>query len=680
MKKYLFPKLALVGIKKNKQLYFPYIITCICMIMMNYVVRYLADSETLSAVRGGKNVVATLFLGAWVIGIFSVIFLFYTNTFLMKRRKMEFGLYNILGMNKRNIAHILFWEMLICAFMTLAAGLFAGILLSKFGELILIKIIGAKTTFDLNISMVSVLYTIIVYLIIYALIYLNNIRQIHFINPIDLLHSASAGEKPPKGNILFGLAGVIILGIAYYIAATVEEPGAAITMFFVAVIMVIVATYLLFIVGSVIMCHILQKNKKYYYKANHFVSVSSMSYRMKRNGAGLASICILSTMVLVIISSTVSLYCGIDDVIDRCYPRDVCINLNTYVSEDGTYINNKKVDSLNKEIIKKLEDMGVEPENVLSFRCKSFCGIENDGVYVCDSSVFDYTPENYEKIRDICLVPLEDYNRITGDNIKLKSNEAIVSIYKAEYNEANIKLNLNGNSVNYNIVKNVKGFLDYPDAVLSIVPTIYVVIDDYEKTLLSCNNSGNAFYYNFDCGAVTSDAAANNLHSKISEYISEVIDNKFGKKPNALWYSVTLREDEWMENIGLYGGLLFLGVLLSIVFVGAAIIIIYYKQVSEGYEDEQRFDIMKKIGMTKQEIKRCINSQLFTVFFAPLIMAGVHLLAAFRMISKILNAMGLADIRVFIITTIITYGIFSVIYICTYVITSKIYYRIVNRK
>ena len=166
----------------------------------------------------------------------------------------------------------------------------------------------------------------------------------------------------------------------------------------------------------------------------------------------------------------------------------------------------------------------------------------------------------------------------------------------------------------------------------------------------------------------------------ISEYISEVIDNKFGKTPDALWYSVTLREDEWMEYMGLYGGLLFLGVLLSIVFVGAAIIIIYYKQVSEGYEDEQRFNIMKKIGMTKQEIKRCINSQLFTVFFAPLIMAGVHLLAAFRMISKILNAMGLADIRVFIITTIITYGIFSVIYICTYVITSKIYYRIVNRK
>ena len=302
MKKGMYFRLAWTGIRKNKKLYTPYILTCIGMVMMSYIVSFLAGSDVLRSMRGGDVMQSMLGFGFGVIGVFSVIFLFYTNSFLIRRRKREFGLYNILGMGKGNLARVLIWESLIIAVIALAVGLAAGILLSKFAELGMINVLNGEITFSLTIAPQSILQTLALFGIVFALILLNALRQIHLTNPIELLRSENAGEKPPKANWFFALAGAVILGIAYYMAVSIEDPISALIWFFVAVTMVIVATYLLFIAGSVAVCRLLQKKKSYYYKTNHFVSVSSMVYRMKRNGAGLASICILCTMVLVMVS------------------------------------------------------------------------------------------------------------------------------------------------------------------------------------------------------------------------------------------------------------------------------------------------------------------------------------------------------------------------------------------
>ena len=310
MKIGFYPRLAADGIRKNKRMFTPFILTCTGMVMMFYIIMYLATSKILDSLIGGATLRQIFALGSWVIAVFAAIFLFYTNSFLIRRRKKEFGLYNILGMGKRNIARILFLETLIIAVVSIALGLIAGIAFSKFAELGMVNIMHGEVTYDLSISGLAVVRSLHVFGVIFLLLLLNSIRQVRFASAFSLLRSENAGEKPPKGNWLFGLLGVVLLTVAYYLAATIENPITALFAFFVAVIMVIVGTYLVMISGSVLFCRILQKKKNYYYKPNHFVSVSSMVYRMKRNGAGLASICILATMVLVIMASTACLYFG----------------------------------------------------------------------------------------------------------------------------------------------------------------------------------------------------------------------------------------------------------------------------------------------------------------------------------------------------------------------------------
>ena len=342
-----YPKLAWNGITKNKRFYLPYILTCVGMVSMFYIVSFLSTSPLLLYMPGSETVSSTLNLGSWVIGAFSLLFLFYTNSFLMKRRKKEFGLYNILGMGKWNIGRILFWETIITVLISFVCGAVFGIALSKLAELCLVNVIRGDVDFSLTVSSDALISTLTLFSVIFLLIFLNDIRQIKFTNPAELLRSENAGEKPPKANWFLGIVGVLLLGGAYYIAITIEDPVSALVLFFVAVLMVIVGTYLVFISGSVMFCRILQKRKKYYYKPNHFISVSSMVYRMKRNGAGLASICILATMVLVMISSTASLYFGSESSLAIRYPRDFTINVNFMDIED---MNDENISSLRDSI------------------------------------------------------------------------------------------------------------------------------------------------------------------------------------------------------------------------------------------------------------------------------------------------------------------------------------------
>ena len=327
MKMTFYPKMAWMGIRKNSRMYIPYLLTCAGMIAMYYIMAFLAFSNVLLKVEGGEILNAIMGLGSIVIGVFALIFLFYTNSFLIRRRKKEFGLYNILGMGKANLAHVLIWENVMSFLISLGGGLTVGILLSKFSELCLLKLVHMETGFSMQIDWEALCRTVTLFAVIFLLLLLNALRQVRLANPIELLHSEQVGEKPPRANWILAIAGAVILAGAYYIAVSIEDPITAMLWFFVAVVMVIIATYLLFIAGSVTLCRILQRKKKYYYKTQHFISVSSMMYRMKRNGAGLASICILGTMVLVMLSSTICMYVGAEDALRGQYPRNINITV-----------------------------------------------------------------------------------------------------------------------------------------------------------------------------------------------------------------------------------------------------------------------------------------------------------------------------------------------------------------
>lgn len=678
MKKGFYSKLAWTGIRKNKKLYTPYILTCIGMVMMFYIVSFLSISDILNSMPGGDTMQMMLGFGCGVIGVFALIFLFYTNSFLVRRRKKEFGLYNILGMGKWNLARVLLWESLIIAGISLAIGLFFGIVFSKFAELAMINILSAEITFSLTIAPQAIIQTLALFAGIFLLILLNTLRQIHLTNPIELLHSENVGEKPPKANWFFALAGVVILGGAYYLAVSIEDPIMAMLWFFVAVIMVIVATYLLFISGSVAVCRILQKKKNYYYKANHFVSVSSMAYRMKRNGAGLASICILCTMVLVMVSSTVCLYIGTEDSLRAYYPRNIC--LDTQASKIST------IDSETTDRIRELSDQvllenGQEGKNTLDYRVAEFPGYISDGVVQTDqSSVPTFQLSTYSDVWQVFVISLDDYNRLMGQQETLRDDEVLIyTTIENGYTEETIAID---NAKPMKVKKAVTHFTDNGIDAVETVPSLYIFVPDFEQYLAplmdATDDNGNPaielhWFYGFDLEC--DDEIQIQIYRQIQNGLGQL---SFSSEDDSFVIQCESVANERQVFYGLYGGLFFLGILLGVVFIFAAVLIIYYKQISEGYEDQSRFEIMQKVGMTQKDIRKSINSQVLTVFFLPLIAAGIHLCFAFPLISKLLTLFNLTNLHLLILTTIACYLIFTLFYMLVYKITSKAYYSIVS--
>ena len=678
MKKGLYRRLAWTGIKNNGKLYIPYILTCIGTVMMCYIISFLSTSSTFAAIRGGDTVQVFLGMGFGVMAVFSLIFLFYTNSFLIRRRKKEFGLYNILGLGKRHLAKVMILETLMIAGITISGGLFLGILLSKFSELFMIKVLGGTGSYTFIIDPVSVKNTILLFLGIFLLVFLNTLRQIHLTNPIQLLHSEQSGEKPPKANWLAAALGVLLLGGAYYLAVTIQDPVTAIAVFFLAVVMVIVATYLLFIAGSVALCRVLQKNKRYYYKTNHFVSVSSMVYRMKRNGAGLASICILCTMVLVMISSTTCLYVGAEDSLRNRYPRNISLDV---ILDETEFFEGAHTEAAKDRIRTVLDRNGVEEEDVLEYRTAAFgARIQGDQINLDQEDLASTV--NTEDIWQIFLVSVSDYNRLMGKNEELSPGEAIVYTTKEmTYDEDEIHI---GDLETLKIAGHADGFVDNSVDSMQIFPTMYLFVPDIKEIIeplkdLTWGSNDEPllslhWYYGFDLPC--EDEVQMRIQDQITHQISELTSSM--DESTYFRYSLEGVARERADFYGIYAGLFFLGIFLGIVFVFAAVLIIYYEQVSEGYEDQSRFDIMQKVGMTKKEIRKSINSQILTVFFLPLLMAGLHLGFAFPLIKKMLLIFGLTNTSLLIITTVSCYLVFALFYMLVYRITSGSYFTIVS--
>lgn len=671
-----YPKLAWEGMRKNKRFYIPYLLTCIGMVMMHYIIAFLSGTPALESTPGGATIGQTLGMGSTIVALFSLLFLFYSNSFLNRRRQKEFGLYNILGMSKWNIARILFWESVIVGVISLGIGLAAGGALAKLFELGLINMMEGEITYHFEISFETMKVTVLVFAGILVLLFLNSLRQISLKNPITLLRSENAGEKPPKANWLIGIAGLIILGWAYYIAITMENPVSALVMFFVAVAMVIVATYLLFTAGSVILCKMLQKNKRYYYKTNHFISVSSMTYRMKRNGAGLASICILLTMVLVMLSSTAALYIGTEDVMRIRYPKEINLNLTM---QDLSAMSDETLDIFREKVDDILEKHDMKQENVVDYHTGVTSGIYVDGTFCNDEEAMkNFSFDSASDAALLYVIPLSDYNQIMNEQETLAEDEVLIYAYNMEYKASVFQMN---EGIAYQ-VKKAENWINNGNSVMTIIPTIFVFTSDFEnfvEPMLSRYDSESRpmmdfeWLYGFDCDL--------GIEEQIAVY-NEIAGTDWMR---GLEYedlvaagNVESRAAERSGFYSLYGGLFYLGILLSIVFLFAAVLIIYYKQVSEGFEDQKRFEIMQKVGMTKKDIRRSINSQMLTVFFLPLLMAGIHLCFAFPIIRLILQMFALWNTKLLIATCAFCFIIFGLFYALVYRITSNSYYAIVS--
>ncbi len=672
MKIGFYPKLAASGIRKNRRLFTPFILTCTGMVMMFYIIIYLAASDALSEVVGGETLRSIFALGSWVIAVFSVIFLFYTNSFLIRRRKKEFGLYHILGMGKGNIARILFWETLLVAVISITLGLFAGAAFSKLAELGLLNMAHSEVTYDLSICPLAVWRSIQVFGVIFILLFLNSVRQVQFSTAISLLRSENAGEKPPKGNWLLGLLGVLILAAAYYLAVTIQDPATAILIFFVAVIMVIIGTYLIMIAGSVVFCRLLQKNKRYYYKPNHFVSVSSMVYRMKRNGAGLASICILATMVLVMISSTACLYFGAENAIVTRYPGDVNLSFRM---KDASSLSDTATETVQGRLSDELAAQGVVPENGYNYRSAYLYGTLRDHTAKLNLG----QPSMESTTHLFTFIPLADYNRVMGAQETLDQGEALLYTYRTKYTYDTLTFSGAGE---FRIKKQLDTFFPDGTTAMDMLSSLTLVVPDLEESIQSflrlADFNGDQllrmeYTYIFDTDLTLEQQKE--LHASLRGALTSA------SCKDAMGYSnctISFQALERVDYYSLFGALFYLGIMLSAVFILAAVLIIYYKQICEGYEDQSRFEIMKKIGMTKREIRKSINSQLLTVFFLPLVFAGLHLLFAFPMIYRMLLLFNLNNMPLFAATTGISLAVFAVFYAIVYRLTSNAYYSIVS--
>lgn len=629
MNNFIYEKLAVTNLKNNRKTYIPYIFTGVLTVMMFYIIDALSRGKGITQ----DTLKICLQYATGVIVVFTVIFLFYTNSFLIKRRKKEIGVYNILGMGKRHIARMMAVETILTAGISILGGLVFGIIFGKLMYLLLLKILHNSVDMQFSVNGTAIVQTVILFAGIFLLTYLYNILQIQLVNPVELLHGGNQGEKEPKSRWLLVIIGVAALGNGYRIALTTEAPLEVLLKFFIAVICVIIGTYALFIAGSIVVLKMLRKNKAYYYNPKHFTSVSGMIYRMKQNGAGLANICVLSTMVLVMVSTTVSLYAGMEDILDSRFPRDVSIVC-------------KQADVDHEEIIERLlkeqcEKAGVKITDRVWYRYGSMNAVlKGDKL----ENVNQYYPDNH--FYYVEMMTQDEYNRIEKRNVSLEEQEILTYTTNSKCGK-----------------KELSEMTSQPKSTAEMYNTLYIVFANAEQIeRIEPFSYADKFNLKGDDG-------------KQKEALEQIQNEFYEKIPDGMMESRMLSRSSFYE---LYGGLFFIGIYLGSMFIMATVLIIYYKQISEGYDDRERYQIMQKVGMSKKEVKRSIRSQVLSVFFLPLIVAVIHVAVAFKVMTKILGVLNLTNVSLFAVCTIITIAVFAVFYIIVYSITAKEYYRIVN--
>ena len=656
-----YSKFALNNLVKNKRFILPYIFSAIFTIASFYILTSLSLGSNLDKLPQGISATKqVLGFGVIVIAIFSAIFLFYTYSFLIKRRVREFGLYSVLGMTKKQIARILILETIFIAVITLVFGLAFGLLFDKLMLLVLLKLFTAGVSFGFVITPIAVFLTILLFGGIFFLLLIYTVIKISRLKIVALLKEENNGEREPKARFILAILGLGLTGYGYYLAQTIQNPIKAITMFFIAVLAVIFGTYLIFMAVSITVLKLMKNNKTFYYKPKNFISVSGLLYRMKRNAVGLANICILSTMVLVTMGTTSALYAGSEDAYNTRFPRDIIIN--GYRSTEG------KLAEIEKNVKKATQDAGVETKDLVSYNMLNVVGRLN-GTEINYESEFT---GSFDKIKSIVVLELKDYNKVSKEQKTLNTGETLLFIDKKGKYEAN-EITVQG--VNLKIKEKLT---DFPGALgtaaANIMDTYYVVVKDnadvkkiesaLKKKLNISDGEGEIFNY-----------VGFNISDKSKE--AKVIENfkQLEKEGNI---NIEGKAENEINFKGFYASFLFIGMFISMIFVVSQVVIMYYKQISEGYEDKGKFGIMRKVGLTDRQIKQSIRSQVLMIFFAPLAIATLHTIVAYPFIEKILKLFLATDNNVFLIALAVTIAVFGVFYLIVYLITSRIYYRIIK--
>ena len=669
MRNSFYFRLALTNIKKHARSYVPYIITCVITIAMFYIIKSLAFNldKNLSSISAATS----MSLGSIVVAIFAIIFLFYTNSFLLKKRKKEFGLYNILGMEKKHMSALIATESLIISVISLVLGLIIGIALDKLIFMIVIKLLDGQSPLGFTIIPEAILHTVVLFCIIFAAILLNSVRIVYTTKTIDLLHGSNTGEKEPKTKWLLAILGVLCLGGGYTISIISKNPVSAIGLLFIAIVLVVIGTYFIFVAGIIALLKLLRKNKGFYYKTSHFISISGMIYRMKQNAVGLANICVLSTMVLVMVSTTSSLVIGMQDTINTISPYDYSISVadgktNQQVKDD---IKNTAADN-NLKITKFVDYEFLEFNADLKYN------------YITAS---DYSVES-ENLVGLIIVNQQDYNMLTNSNVELSDDQVMMFCQKSfPYSD----LTIFDQKYKVKESRKISDFIQGKNRIgYSIYDSYGIVVKDNSQ-LHQISKYYNSFYKNSETNEYNEPNCCFyecnfNVDADLKKQLefNEIIKNSELYQGSYYHDSIssTFKSEILQAFRDTYSSLFFLGIFLSILFIMATILIIYYKQISESYDDKERYEIMQNVGMSHTEVKRTIRSQVLTVFFLPLIVAGVHVAFAFPIMSRVLSLLGLMNVTLYITCTVICFLVFALMYGIIFAITSRLYYKTVNKK
>ena len=673
MHKGIFSRLAKQNIRNNKSTYIPYMITCIFCIAMIYMMEFLRDCPTLDqAVRQADEVRMIVFTGEIVVEIFCIIFLIYSNSFLMKRRQKEIGLYNILGLERNHIGIVMLLETIITSIGSLAGGIAAGIIGSKLALLLLLKLLHIPSVLGFYISVKGIFTCLFMFGIVFLMILFLNLAKIHLSRPVELLRGNNTGEKEPAAKWLMALIGFICLGAGYYLAVTTESPIKAITIFLLAVILVMAGTYLLFTAGSIVILKFLRRRKSFYYRTGNFISISGMLYRMKQNAIGLASICILSTGVLLMISMTVSIYFGMNDIMLNRYPYDVDMSV--------TSISEEECQTAIEAFEKAIADNKVPVEkSVEEIYLDIVCSKNGDQILIKPTN----TIRNSDSVLVLSLLNQAEYERLTGISANLNDGE-IFAWYPSAVQKDSVTVDETEFTVKKWLDKNP---LTCGEDAVSNNAVLVVTDEDFKKfdemrtemyKGVSSAPAGEDLTLHLGLDITGSETEKIEFGTPVMETVKDL--KKSGVLSENAWIISGIRQQEYESYYADNGSLLFIGIFLGSLFLMGTAMIIYYKQISEGYEDQKRFEIMQKVGLSRREVRSSVRRQILMVFFLPLLMAMLHITMAFPMIRRLLLLFGMTNTKLFIGCTAGTVLIFAVVYGLIYLMTARSYYHIVERK
>lgn len=649
-----FPRLALVNLVRNGRFYGPYLLSCGMTAAMYYILSYLTRSDIVASVRGAGYLQSLMYLGALVVALFAAVLLLYANSFVMKRRRRELGLYNILGLEKCHIAHLMVWETVYCAAAAILGGLAAGVLLSKLVLLLLLQVSRLPVQYGFEISLPGMANTAALFGILFLLTLVWNLAGLLRSRPVELLHSTSAGEREPRTKRLLVVLGAVTLGAGYATALTVADPFTALAYFFLAVVLVMIGTYCLFTAGSIALLKHLRNSPRYYYQPKHFTAVAGLLYRMKQNAVGLANICILSTMVLVTVSTTVSLYVGLEGSLDRMYPHDID------VVQQLEGVSPEQEAALNEDTLERVQTAAAEAGRKVELLQWSTL-LDTVGWYT--GNTFTLTAQEGVST-EIQILTADDYGRLTGRTVALGPGQVLVQAENID-----LPATFYIEDLPFHVAGTITDFPRYNNSILISGQAAQLSLVVADETVVSAINVRDTsdhreFHVQMDLDGTEAEKQA-------------FVDPLLAADVNDV-YSVISRQDNAMDLYTMYGGFLFLGVFLGLLFLLSTVLIIYYKQISEGYEDQRRYQIMQQVGMSPREVRASIRSQVLLVFFLPLVTAGIHVAAAFPMLCKLLELFNLFDVRLFALCAAGTLLVFCAIYALVYGLTTRTYSRIVG--